>query len=96
VHGLDRNGLPEIIVPASERTLVGSFVPSVPDIKRSWIAVVRYQNGRYEMGTLGEKLEQPVQGLGLYEQQVLVVTTEAGSITGEGARSHLLAFSLAP
>jgi hypothetical protein len=91
---LDKNGTPEVIVAASERTLVGSFVPSVPDIKRSWIAVVRYQAGRFEMGTLGEKLEQPVQGMAFDGQQVLVVTTDAGSIAGEGAQSHLLAFAL--
>ncbi len=92
---VDRNGTPEILVPASDRTLLGSAVPSVGGIKRAWVAVVRYQNGRFESGTLGDKLDQPLQGLTVHDQRVLVVATEAGDLTGEGAKSHLLAFALA-
>ena len=92
---VDRAGTAEILVPASDRTLLGSAVPSVGGIKRSWLAVVRYVNGRFESGTIGEKLDQPLQGLTIHGQRVLMVATEAGDLTGEGAKSHLLAFELA-
>jgi hypothetical protein len=92
---LDRNGSPEVLVAASDRTMLGSMVPAVGGIKRSWVAVVRYQNGRFESGTLGDKLDQPLQGLTVHGERVLLVATETGDMTGEGARSHLLAFALA-
>jgi hypothetical protein len=93
VKDLDGDGKPEILAIASERDLLGSLSISA-GVKKSWLAVFRYQGGRFESGSLGNELDKPLQGLTVDQQRVLVVATEPGNIVGEGANSHLLSYSL--
>ena len=93
VKDLDGDGHPEILAVASDRNLLGSLSISA-GVKKSWLAVFRYQDGRFESGSLGNELDKPLQGLAVAKHRVLVVTTEPGNIMGEGANSHLLAYSL--
>lgn len=93
VTDLDGDGHPEILAVASDRSIFGSLAIS-PGIKKSWLAVFRYQNGRFESGTLGDEFDKPLQGLTVAHQRVLLVATEPGNLMGEGANSHLLAYSL--
>lgn len=93
VTDLDGDGHPEILAVASDKSIFGSLAIS-PGIKKSWLAVFRYQDGRFESGTLGDELDKPLQGLTVAQQRVLLVATEPGNLMGEGASSHLLAYSL--
>ena len=93
VKDLDGDGKPEILAVASERDLLGSLSIS-SGVRKSWLAVFRYQGGRFESGSLGNELDKPLQGLAVDQQRVLVVATEPGNMMGEGAISHLLAYSL--
>jgi hypothetical protein len=93
VRDLDGDGNPEILAVASDRNLLGSLSIST-GVKKSWLAVFKYQDGRFESGSLGNELDKPLQGLAVDQHRVLVVATEPGNLMGEGANSHLLAYSL--
>jgi len=93
VKDLDGDGHPEIIAVASDRDLLGSLSIS-SGVKKSWLAVFKYQDGRFDSGSLGNELDKPLQGLAVEQHRVLVVATEPGNLMGEGANSHLLAYSL--
>lgn len=93
VMDLDDDGLPELLAVASERDFFGSLAIS-PGIKRSWLAVFKYKDGRFESGTLGNELESPLQGLAVARDRILMVATDSGNLMGEGARSHLISYAL--
>ncbi len=93
VKDLDGDGHPEILAVASDRDLLGSLSIS-SGVKKSWLAVFKYQDGRFDSGSLGNELDKPLQGLAVDQHRVLVVATEPGNLMGEGANSHLLAYSL--
>ena len=93
VQDLDGDGNPEILAVASDRNLLGSLSIST-GVKKSWLAVFKYKDGRFESGILGSELDKPLQGLTVARQRVLVVATEPGNLRGEGAGSHLLAYTL--
>jgi hypothetical protein len=91
---LDGDGYPELLAVASERSIFGSLAVS-PGVKKSWLAIFKYKNGRFESGSLGNEIDIPLQGLAVTPKQVLMVATEPGNLLAEGAKSHLLAYSLA-
>ena len=66
-----------------------------PGVRKSWLAVVKFREGMYVKGTLGEELEVPLQGLTVDAGRVLFVASEPASLLGQGGGSHLLAFPLA-
>jgi hypothetical protein len=90
---LNGDGRPELLVPASDRNALGT-VRIAPGIKKSWISVFKYENGRFVSGTLGDKLETPIQGLAVDGDRILLVATEAGDLARPAANSHLLAYAL--
>jgi hypothetical protein len=91
---LDGDGRPELVVVASDRSFVGA--PGIsPNIKGTRLAVVKYKDGMFVKGTLGEMLGKPVQGLAITPGQLLFVATETGTIFGKKGSSHVLAYPLA-
>ncbi len=91
---LDGDGVAEVVVVASE----SSFFTArgiVPSIKNPRLAVVKYRNGTFVRGTLGEEVGGPLQGLTVADGKLLFVTTNTGSLLGKGASTQLLAFQLA-
>jgi hypothetical protein len=90
---LDGDGLPELLAVASERDIFGSLAIS-PGIKRSWVAIFKYKDGRFESGTIGNELENPLQGLAVTRERILMVATDSGNLVGEGAKSHLISYAL--
>jgi hypothetical protein len=90
---LNGDGRPELLVTASERNALGT-VRIAPGIKKSWINVFKFENGRFVSGTLGDKLETPIQGLAVDDGRILLVVTEAGDLLHPAAGSHLLAYAL--
>ncbi len=91
VADLDADGRNELIASSSERSVLGSL-RITPGLNKTWISILKYDNGRFTTGTLGGELELALQGITLDKQRLLVVGTEQG----QGAKSYLLAYSLAP
>jgi hypothetical protein len=90
---LDADGRNELLVLASERSVLGSLQVS-PGLTKTWIRIFKYDNGRFTSGTVGEELELALQGITLNKQRLLVVATEPGNLLGKGGNSHLLAYQL--
>jgi len=91
---LDGDGMLEVVVVASESSLV-TAPGIVPSIKSPRLAVVKYRNGTFVRGTIGEAVGEPVQGMTVADGKLLFVTTNTGSVFGKGASTQLLAFQLA-
>jgi hypothetical protein len=90
---LDGDGMPEILVVASEKDIIGN-VAAAPGIKKTWLEIIKFRDGRFVKGTLGEELDTPLQGLEVDNNRVLLVTTSSGDLLGKGRKSHLLAYAL--
>jgi hypothetical protein len=81
---LDGDGINEIIAIAAE----GSVLQS---IEKSWLAVFKYRNGMVMKGTLGDKLERPIQGLTVANDQALMVATDVAGVLDGNTASYVLA-----
>jgi hypothetical protein len=72
---VDGDGRKELVVPAAEG--VNRIMPGLPaEVDRSWLAVVRLEQGRFITKEWSESFERPIQGLGLSPQGVLFLTTQ--------------------
>lgn len=93
VADIDGDGQRELIVVSSDTSTLNA-----PGLNsgggESWLSVLKYENGRFVKGTLGEKLEKPVQGLSVNQGKVMVVLSQLNSILKEKGQSHLLALPL--
>ena len=92
---IDGDGQPELVAVSAE-----SSVFRVPGLDSgggvSWLSVIKYQNGRFVKGTLGEKLEKPIQGLTVNQGKAMIVLSRQDSILSGQGQSYLLALPLAP
>jgi hypothetical protein len=91
---LDGDGVVEVVVVASESSLFTAR-GIVPSIKNPRLAVLKYRNGTFVRGTIGDEVGAPVQGMIVADGKLLFVTTNTGSVFGKGASTQLLAFQLA-
>ena len=91
---LDGDGVAEVVVVASESSLFTAR-GIVPSIKNPRLAVLKYRNGTFVRGTIGDEVGAPVQGMTVADGKLLFVTTNTGSLFGKGASTQLLAFRLA-
>jgi hypothetical protein len=89
---VDHDGRLELLAVATDSTLV-----KTPrwGVKKSWLAVIKYKDGEFVKGTLGDELESAVQGLMVDGNRIFFVTSTPGSFFGKGAGSRLLAYPLA-
>ena len=84
-------GSKELLSVASESSLMTA--PGISaNISKSWLAVVKFRDGMFVKGTLGEELDLPLQGLTLDQKRVMMVATQAGSVFGKDGGSQLLVF----
>jgi hypothetical protein len=91
---LDGDGVMEMVVVASESSLVTA--PGIsPSIRNPRLAVLKYRNGTFVRGTIGDEVGAPVQGMTVADGKLLFVTTNTGTFVGKGASTQLLAFRLA-
>jgi hypothetical protein len=91
---LDHDGTKELVSVASESSFMSA--PGITaNIGKSWLAVVKFRDGMFVKGSLGEELDVPLQGLTLDRKRVLMVATQPGSIFGKDGGSQLLVFPLA-
>jgi hypothetical protein len=88
---LDGDGQLEVLAVTTDRGILKS--PRLTLFK-SWLTVVKYNDGKFVKGKLGEVLETPTQGLAADAGKVLVLASRPGSVFGKEASSHILAYSL--
>jgi hypothetical protein len=91
---IDGDGVPELLVVASDTGFLQ--VPGIgPGVKKSGVAVVKFQDGTFRKGQLPGELENPIQGIFADEKQVyLVVSRTTSAILGKEGSSSLLALPL--
>ncbi len=90
---IDGDGKLEILASASDKTFLGAASVTT-GIKNSWLAVIKFRNGTFETGTLGDKLDKAIEGITFADGQVLVVLSQPGTILGKEGSSRLLAYQL--
>lgn len=88
---VDGDGQLEVLAVSTDRGILKS--PRLTLFK-SWLIVVKYQDGTFVKGKLGEVLETPTQGLAADEGKVLVVASRPDSAFGKEARSRILVYPL--
>ena len=91
---LDGDQVREVVLPAAEKAGMGIVEGIMPGVKHSWISVIKFRSGMFVKGTIGEKMEMPLAGVTVTEDEVLFVATEAPKLTGKKGRSYMLAFPL--
>ncbi len=91
---LDNDGVKEILAIASEMPLLQS--PGIgPSIKKSWLAVFKYEKDSFIQGRIGEDSEGPLQGLTASPGKILYILTQPGSFFGKEGFSTLVRIPLA-
>ena len=88
---VDGDGQLEVLAVATDRGILKS--PRL-SLFKSWLTVVKYKDGKFVKGKLGEVLETPTQGLAADEGRVLLVASRPGTVFGKEASSRILAYSL--
>jgi hypothetical protein len=91
---LDGDGSLELLTVAADRSSL-TATSTGPGVKKSWLSVLKFRDGMFVKGTLGEEMDVPLQGLTATPGQVLFVASEPGSLLGQDGSSHLLGFPLA-
>jgi hypothetical protein len=88
---VDGDGQLEVLAVTTDRGILKS--PRLTLFK-SWLTVVKYKDGKFVKGKLGEVLETPTQGLSADEGRVLLVASRPGNLFGKDALSLVLAYPL--
>ncbi|MDY0190789.1 MAG: VCBS repeat-containing protein [Desulfuromonas sp.] len=87
---LDGDGVDELVAIAVDANVMQA-IGSASAIDKSWLAVFKYRNGMIMKGTLGDKLERPVQGVAVANDQALMVATDVAGILDGNSATYLLA-----
>jgi hypothetical protein len=94
IADIDGDGQPELIAVSTDISSI-----TAPGLNlgggESWLSVIKYQNGRFVKGNLGEKLEKPIQGLAVKQGKAMIVLSRLDSILNQKGQSYLLALPLA-
>jgi len=90
---LDGDGVREIVSLAADGNIMRN-VGVASAIDRSWLAVFKYQNGMVIKGSIGDKLERPLQGVAVANGQAYMLATDVGSIIDGSESSYLLSIPL--
>ena len=91
---LDGDRIPELVVPSMERIAFGVVEGLTKGVSKSWLGVIKFRDGMFIKGTIGEKMELPLAGLTVTPNEVLFVATEPPKFFGEKGQSFLLSFPL--
>jgi len=89
VFDLDGDGQNEIIAVGS----TGSSITGArtgPGIDSAGLVVLKYQNGQFQKGSLGDRQENPIQGLAMDHEGYYLVVTQPQGLMGVVGASQLL------
>lgn len=90
---LDGDGRPELIAISSDHPAV--IAPgSRSDIANTWLSVIKFQQGRFVKGTLGDPFESPLQGLHAGKDSILLISANPQNADESAAVSSLLTVPL--
>lgn len=90
---IDGDGVDELLVVAAETGITN--LPGIgPKVKKSWVAVVKFQGGTFHAGRLPGDLVDPIQGIWSDGSRVLLVVTKTTSSLKKAGSSSLLALPL--
>ena len=88
-HDIDGDGKPELLVVASDVGIIQ--VPGIgPGVKKSWVDVVKFQDGVFRKGRLPGELDNPIQGIWADGKQVYLVVSRTTSVLNKKGSSTLL------
>lgn len=90
---LDGDGIREIVAPAADGNIMRS-VGVASAIDKSWLAVFKYRNGMVMKGSVGDKLERPLQGISVANGQAYMLATDVGTLLDGSEASYLLSIPL--
>jgi hypothetical protein len=90
---IDGDGTFEIVAPAADGNIMRS-VGVASAIDSSWLAVFKYRDGMVMKGSVGDKLERPLQGIGVANGQAYMLATDVGSLLDDSEASYLLSIPL--
>ncbi len=93
-YDLDGDGVREIVVVASDRSSISA--PGIsPASDAYWLSAVKYRKESFVAGTIGDRINVPIQGLGIHDDRLLFVATKPNSLLKEDGGSTLLSYPLA-
>lgn len=91
---VDGDGRPEVVAAAAAQSPFA--IPGIySGFSYSQLAVIKYQDGRFVQGTLGDQINSPIQGLALDNGKILFVASRPETIAGKSGGSDLNAYLLA-
>ncbi len=91
---LDGDRVPELLLPSMEKIAFGVVEGLTPGVRKSWLAVIKFRDGMFIKGTIGEKMDIPLAGLTVTPNEVLFVATEPAKFFGKKGQSFILSFPL--
>ncbi len=84
---IDNDSVREILVPGADQSAFSS-IGGANAIKKSWVSVVKKtKNGSYMKGKIGGDYEQNIQGLGMANDSLYLLTVSPSGIFSEGSGS---------
>ncbi len=89
---IDNDGQLELIAISSDRPTI--ITPGRPDISEIWLSVFKYRNGRIIKGQLGSRFNQPLQGIHVQQDRILLVTTDPYRNDSTGEQTSVVSVSL--
>lgn len=90
---LDGDGRPDLLAIASNLSSVSSPGMGIKPTK-SQLTVLKFKEGRFIKGSLGEQMEMGIQGITVFNNRVLFVVSTSESLLGKVGSSHLLGYPL--
>ncbi|MDY0292661.1 MAG: VCBS repeat-containing protein [Desulfuromonadaceae bacterium] len=90
---LNGDGRREIVAPAADGNILRS-VGVASAIDNSWLAVFKYRNGMVIKGSVGDRLERPLQGICIANGQAYMLATDVGNLLDSNEASYLLSIPL--
>ena len=91
---LDNDGTLELLATAVERSWLSAGSGS--GVTKSWISVLKYRDEIFVKGRFGDELDNPLQGIGLRDGEVLAVLTRPATVFGQDGGSNLISLPISP
>ncbi len=87
VVDIDNDSIREIIVPGADLSALSSL-GGLNAIKKSWVSVLKKtKNGSYIKGKIGGDYEQNIQGIGMADNSLYLLTVSPGRMFAKGSGS---------